>query len=213
MNKVNELVLCRQNYDSQEVFEDEIKKAVMVLLNANQIMTIRYDEPGFSSWEYGIRYAECLCADGILPALYTVYGNDRNNQERDGKLLKDIIAEQGIDGFLQVENNVNKSIQTEKTVIATGGSVVYGEEAMEHLKEIATIVYLSCPYDRLTRRLGDLKGRGVVLREGQTLRTIYEERCALYEKYADITVDEGMYDIEQTLEILLSVLREAKIEK
>ena len=67
--------------------------------------------------------------------------------------------------------------------------------------------------DRLTRRLGDLKGRGVVLREGQTLRTIYEERCALYEKYADITVDEGMYDIEQTLEILLSVLREAKIEK
>ena len=52
-----------------------------------------------------------------------------------------------------------------------------------------------------------------MLREGQTLRTIYEERCALYEKYADITVDEGMYDIEQTLEILLSVLREAKIEK
>ena len=131
----------------------------------------------------------------------------------EGKLLKDIIAEQGIDGFLQVENEVNKSSQTKKTVIATGGSVVYGEEAMEHLKEIATIVYLSCPYDRLTRRLGDLKGRGVVLREGQTLRTIYEERCALYEKYADITVDEGMYDIEQTLEILLSVLREAKIEK
>ena len=154
---------------------------------------------------------------------YRFLDSDLLIQEREGKLLKDIIAEQGIDGFLQVENEVNKSIQTKKTVIATGGSVVYGEEAMEHLKEIATIVYLSCPYDRLTRRLGDprrltrrlgdLKGRGVVLREGQTLRTIYEERCALYEKYADITVDEGMYDIEQTLEILLSVLREAKIEK
>lgn len=144
---------------------------------------------------------------------YRFLDSDLLIQEREGKLLKDIIAEQGINGFLQVENEVNKSIQTKKTVIATGGSVVYGEEAMEHLKEIATIVYLSCPYDRLTRRLGDLKGRGVVLREGQTLRTIYEERCALYEKYADITVDEGMYDIEQTLEILLSVLREAKIEK
>ena len=144
---------------------------------------------------------------------YRFLDSDLLIQEREGKLLKDIIAEQGIDGFLQVENEVNKSIQTKKTVIATGGSVVYGEEAMEHLKEIATIVYLSCPDDRLTRRLGDLKGRGVVLREGQTLRTIYEERCALYAKYADITVDEGMYDIEQTLEILLSVLREAKIEK
>ena len=132
-------------------------------------------------------------------------------QEREGKLLKDIIAEQGIDGFLQVENDVNASIQTEKSVIATGGSVVYGEGAMAHLKEIAHVVYLSCPYERLTRRLGDLKGRGVVLREGQTLRNIYDERCALYEKYADITVDEGMYDIEQTLQILIGKLREMYI--
>ena len=74
---------------------------------------------------------------------YRFLDSDLLIQEREGKLLKDIIAEQGIDGFLQVENEVNKSIQTQKTVIATGGSVVYGEEAMEHLKEIATIVYLS----------------------------------------------------------------------
>ena len=76
---------------------------------------------------------------------YRFLDSDLLIQEREGKLLKDIIAEQGIDGFLQVENDVNKSIQTEKTVIATGGSVVYGAEAMEHLKKIATVVYLSCP--------------------------------------------------------------------
>ena len=139
---------------------------------------------------------------------YKFIDSDLLIQEREGMTLERIIEKYGDEGFIQVENDVNKSIQTEKTVIATGGSVVYGAEAMEHLKKIATVVYLSCPYDRLTRRLGDLKGRGVVLREGQTLRTIYEERCALYEKYADITVDEGLYDIEQTLEILLTTLKE-----
>ena len=85
-----------------------------------------------------------------------------------------------------------------------------GLEAMEHLKEFPSVVYLKCPYERLTRRLGDLKGRGVVLRDGQTLRSIYDERCALYEKYADITVDEGRHGIEKTLELLLEQLRVAK---
>ena len=92
-------------------------------------------------------------------------------------------------------------------MIATGGSVVYGQEAMEHLKKIACVVYLKCPYERLTKRLGDLKGRGVVLRDGQTLRSIYDERCALYEKYADVTVDEGRHGIEKTLELLLAQLQ------
>ena len=141
---------------------------------------------------------------------YQFMDSDLLIQKREGCLLKDIIAERGIDGFLQVENEVNASIQTEHTVIATGGSVVYGKEAMEHLKRIACVVYLKCPYERLTKRLGDLKGRGVVLREGQTLRTIYEERCALYEKYADVTVDEGKHGIEKTLEILLKELKTEK---
>ena len=140
---------------------------------------------------------------------YQFMDSDLLIQEREGCLLKDIIARDGIAGFLQVENDVTASLETE---IATGGSVVYGREAMEHLKQIACVVYLKCPYERLTRRLGDLKGRGVVLRDGQTLRTIYDERCALYEKYADITVDEGRHGIEKTLELLLKQLQtEGKI--
>lgn len=138
---------------------------------------------------------------------YQFMDSDLLIQEREGCLLKDIIARDGIDGFLQVENDVNLSIETEKAVIATGGSVVYGQEAMEHLKKIACVVYLKCPYERLTKRLGDLKGRGVVLRDGQTLRSIYDERCALYEKYADVTVDEGHHGIEKTLEFLLAELQ------
>ncbi|SFH68305.1 shikimate kinase [Pseudobutyrivibrio sp. OR37] len=120
-------------------------------------------------------------------------------QERENRLLKEIIAEDGVEGFLKIENDVNASIRAEKTVIATGGSVIYGAEAMEHLKEIGTVVYLKLDYDTLDSRLGNLKGRGVVLKDGQTLQDLYNERIPLYEKYADVIVDEGGLDLEQTL--------------
>lgn len=112
-------------------------------------------------------------------------------QEKTGKLLKDIIAEQGPEGFLQVENRINRQLEAKRAVIAPGGSVVYGQEAMEHLKEISQVVYLKLTYEELEKRLGDLADRGVVLRPGMTLRDLYEERVPLYEKYADITVSEG----------------------
>ena len=74
-------------------------------------------------------------------------------------------------------------------MIATGGSVVYGKEAMEHFKDMGTVIYLKLPYDEIKERLGDLTKRGVVLKPGQTLKDLYEERIPLYEKYADITIN------------------------
>ena len=121
-------------------------------------------------------------------------------------LLKDIIAKEGVEGFLKIENDVNAGIKADKTVIATGGSVIYGTEAMEHLKEIGTVVYLELDYDTLDSRLGSLKGRGVVLKEGQTLKSLYEERVPLYEKYADIVVNERGLNLEETLEQVMSSL-------
>ena len=85
---------------------------------------------------------------------------------------------------------MNSSLEVDHSIIATGGSVVYGKEAMEHLKSIGTVVYLQLPFEELNRRLSDIKGRGVVLKDGQTLKDLYEERVPLYEKYADITVNE-----------------------
>ena len=120
-------------------------------------------------------------------------------QERENRLLKEIIADEGVEGFLKIENDVNATICADKTVIATGGSVIYGKEAMEHLKEIGTVVYLKLDYETLDSRLGNLKGRGVVLKDGQTLQDLYNERIPLYEKYADVIVDEGGLDLEQTL--------------
>lgn len=111
-------------------------------------------------------------------------------QEKEGKLLKEIIEEQGEGGFLEVEERVNAELEVTRTVIAPGGSVIYGRKAMEHLKSIGTVVYLKINCEELTRRLGNLKDRGVVLREGMTLKDLLEERIPYYERYADVTLDE-----------------------
>ena len=134
---------------------------------------------------------------------YQFVDSDLVIQKEEGKLLKEIIAEVGPEGFIEVENRVNAGLQVENSIIATGGSVVYGKEAMEHLKEIGTVVYLSLPYEEINKRLSDIKGRGVVLRNGQTLKDLYEERTLLYEKYADVRIDETGLNVEATIDAIL----------
>lgn len=112
-------------------------------------------------------------------------------QEKTGKLLREIIEEKGTEGFLDVEDRINSELDVTRSVIAPGGSVIYGESAMAHLREISTVIYLKLSYQDVETRLGDLKDRGVALKDGMTLRDLYDERIPLYEKYADITVDES----------------------
>ena len=139
---------------------------------------------------------------------YQFLDSDLLIQKQEKRRLSEIIEEEGYKGFKDVENRVTASIEAENTVIATGGSVVYCEEAMEHLKSIGTVVYLKLSLNALSKRLGNLKGRGVLLREGQNLTDLYEERTPLYEKYADIVIDEEGKDLEASLEILLKTLKE-----
>lgn len=134
---------------------------------------------------------------------YQFVDSDLVIQKEEGKLLKEIIAEVGPEGFIEVENRINAALDVTHSVVATGGSVVYGKEAMEHLQEIGTIVYLSLPYDEVEKRLSDIKGRGVVLKEGQTLKDLYEERTVLYEKYADVRIDETGLNVEETINAIL----------
>ena len=131
---------------------------------------------------------------------YRFIDSDLEIQSQEGKRLPELIEEFGTEGFLDIEARVNASIEAERCVIATGGSVVYRDSAMQHLKEIGTVVYLKVSYDILEKRLHDIKGRGVVLKDGQDLRGLYEERVPLYEKYADITVCEDNLNVEQTIE-------------
>lgn len=142
---------------------------------------------------------------------YEFMDSDLVIQKQEGKRLYQIIEEAGTDGFQQIENRVNASIEAEKTVIATGGSVVYCDEAMEHLKKIGTVVYLKLPLKPLEKRLGNLTRRGVLLKEGQTLTDLYLERIPLYEKYADITVDEEGKNLEQSLQDVLNALNNSTI--
>ncbi len=131
---------------------------------------------------------------------YRFIDSDLVIQEKCGKLLYQLIEERGEAGFLMLENEINASITAEGAVIATGGSAVYGKEAMRHFREIGQIVYLKLPFEELEQRLGDLHERGVVLKKGYTLRDLYEERIPLYEKYADITIACEGKDIRSVME-------------
>ena len=128
-------------------------------------------------------------------------------QESYGKLLHELITEHGLDGFLEIENKVNAGLEEEKAIIATGGSVIYGEEAMNHLKEIGLVVYLKLSLESIAERLGDLQQRGVALKEGYGLKELYEERVPLYEKYADLILECEEKSIRQITEEIARVYK------
>lgn len=154
-------------------------------MNKNNIILIGM--PGVGKSTVGVVLAKILG--------YHFVDTDLVIQEKEGRLLKDIIEQEGNGTFIKIEEKVNAELEAEHSVIAPGGSVVYGDRAMKHFKEIGTVVYLKASYEVINARLSNLKGRGVVLKEGQTLKNLYDERCILYEKYADITVDEGDRDL------------------
>ncbi|MBO4902997.1 MAG: shikimate kinase [Lachnospiraceae bacterium] len=129
-------------------------------------------------------------------------------QERYGQKLADIIAGDGLTAFLAKEEETCLTLSVHNSVIATGGSVVYGEKAMQHLKSIGTVVYLHVDLPILQGRLHNVKQRGVVLRDGQTISDLYAERSVLYERYADLTVEEEDGDMEETVEALVRQLQD-----
>ena len=154
--------------------------------------------PGAGKSTIGVILAKVLGKDFIDADLVI--------QKEEGRLLSRIIEEEGPEGFLRIEERINKGLNPKQAVIATGGSVVYGREAMEHLREIGVVVYLKLSCQAVVSRLRDIRGRGVVLREGQTMEGLYAERSVLYEKYAHVTVEEDGLTIEETLEKTLQAL-------
>lgn len=138
---------------------------------------------------------------------YDFIDSDLLIQKQEKRLLKDIIAEVGNDGFLAIENQVNCDIKAERAVISPGGSIVYCKEAMEHFKEIGTVVYLKVSFETINERISNAKNRGVVLKEGQTLKDLYDERTCLFEKYADYIVSEEGLSLEETIDKVLELLK------
>lgn len=138
---------------------------------------------------------------------YRFIDSDILIQESEGKLLHEIIKEKGIEGFMETEDRVNSQIKDTKSVISTGGSVIYCENAMEHLRELGKVVYLKISFEEMRRRLGDYYHRGVIMRHGNALEDMYAERAPLYEKYADITVDVGTTDLARSLNEICKALK------
>ena len=139
--------------------------------------------PGAGKSTLGIVLAKILNYDFIDADLVIQNQCDRT--------LQKLIDACGPEGFIQVENEILRELEASKSIIATGGSAVYSDEAMKHLTEIGTVVYLQISFDELVSRLHDLQERGVVLKGGigMSLRELYDERRPLYEQYAEITVD------------------------
>lgn len=147
--------------------------------------------PGSGKSTVGVVVAKMLCMTFIDADLVI-----QNNEK---KRLHKIIEEIGNDKFLKLENDTLASLKVHNSIIATGGSAVFGEEAMAHLKKTSTVVYIKVPYDSLQKRLKSLKKRGVIFEEGQTLQNIYDIRTPLYEKYADIVVESNNeVDVQDT---------------
>lgn len=139
---------------------------------------------------------------------YRFLDSDLLIQEREGMLLWQIIKKYGNEAFLSIENSVNSRIDTEHTVISPGGSVIYGDDAMRHLREISTVIYIKLPYEKIENRLGDLTKRGVTLPDGWTLRDLYNERTPLYEKYAHIIFNCKDDDISNSAKHIAQLLQQ-----
>ena len=128
-------------------------------------------------------------------------------QKREGASLSEIIESKGIDGFLKCEEQALLAINVSNTVIATGGSAIYSEAGMKHLSEEAVVIYLKIGQEDLKKRLKSIKERGVVMRPGESLEDMFAARSELYERYADITVEEEGASVEDTVNAVAGALR------
>ena len=147
--------------------------------------------PGSGKSTVGVLLAKAL--------LYLFVDTDLILQIKYGRSLCDIINEKGSDGFIEIENEVLSRQEFENTVVATGGSAVYGKEAMENLKKNGKVVYLKVDSNELEKRVQNITTRGIAMPKGCTLKELYLERAPLYEKYADITVDCTKLTVEETV--------------
>ena len=136
--------------------------------------------PGAGKSTIGVLLAKALSRDFVDTDLLIQAAEERGLQE--------MIDSDGLDDFLAIEERHILALNAHGAVIATGGSVVYSEEAMRHLKLNGTVVYLQMPLSDLEARITDMDSRGVVIAPWQSLTDLYHERLPLYEHFADITI-------------------------
>lgn len=130
-------------------------------------------------------------------------------QQHEGRLLQDIIDNDGIEKFMEVEEKIVSEMELKNCIISTGGSVIYSEKAMNVLKQGGQIIYLHVPYEEIKRRLINITTRGIVIKKGKSLKDVYEERVPLYIKYSDKTLDCSNKDIEHSVSEIIEKIQES----
>jgi len=127
-------------------------------------------------------------------------------QQSEARILPQIIEDDGLDVFLQKEEDAVLSLHVSDSVIATGGSVVYSKEGMDFFKKIGTIYYLKVDYDEIENRISNMRTRGVVVKEGQNMHDLYNEREPLYMQYADHVIDCTLMDMEEVVYTIIGLM-------
>lgn len=130
---------------------------------------------------------------------YSFVDTDLILQQNAGCLLYELIEKKGIDYFMQYEDETLAGLNLDNTVIATGGSAVYGENGMNNLKKNGVVVYIRLSCEEIIRRVNNITTRGIVMKKGKTLQDVYKERTPLYEKYADVIIDGDNTTIEECI--------------
>ncbi|MEO1129434.1 MAG: shikimate kinase [Planctomycetota bacterium] len=119
---------------------------------------------------------------------WTFIDGDSLIQQREGKTLGALRSDLGLDGFVEMEAQHMMSLELEAIVLAPGGSVIYREDTMTHLRSQGAIAHIDVPATELETRLGDLAARGVIIRPGCTIADLHAERAPLLARYADVVV-------------------------
>lgn len=155
--------------------------------------------PGSGKSTVGVVLAKTLGYDFVDTDLLI------SKQQKD--TLQHILDREGLDYFLKCEEQAGLSVDCNRTIVATGGSMVFSEAAMAHLKSIGKVVYLDVALEELEKRLTNIKTRGIAAKPGKTIGDIYRERTPFYEKYADVTVQvpSGVH-LEAVVEDLITAL-------
>ena len=153
----------------------------MIPENAKERNVVLIGMPGVGKSTVGVLLAKITSRNFIDTDVYI--------QAREKRRLQDILDTEGREAFCRIEERHVLSAECDHCVIATGGSIIYSDAAMEHLKRRGVVVHMDLPVRQLKKRLANLDSRGVVMAPGQDLRALYDERLTLYRKWADYTLD------------------------
>jgi shikimate kinase len=132
-------------------------------------------------------------------------------QQKENLTLQNIIDKNGIKYFYKAEEKIILDIEVNNHVISTGGSVVYSNSSILHLrKKEGIIIYLQLRFDEIQARVNNIKSRGIPMANKKTLLDIYKERKPLYEKYADIEISCSEKDLEDVVEEIVEKIYNLK---